>query len=174
MTGIFRHDYDIGLTIREMQERNLLTENTLVILTADHNCPHGEALNKIPGYPDSFFARIPLAFLSGQPLPHADLRQLHSQLDFAPTIAHLLGLPVEDGWWGESIFVPGQKAPSITKLDGNIIVTLRDGGPQQTISMDHPQNALEKGLVTLFSSVYTNSPPPGAASIDAGSQTGSP
>jgi hypothetical protein len=174
LTGIFRHDYDIGQTIREMQKRNLLTENTLVILTADHNYPHSEALNEIPGYPKNYFSRIPLAFLSGQPLPRANLRQIHSQLDFAPTIAHLLGLPVEDGWWGESIFAPDQNAASIRRRDRNIIVTPLAGGPQQTVSMDRPQNAVEKNLVTLFTSVYTNSPPAGIAGVDAGSQTNSP
>ncbi|HEY5346163.1 MAG TPA: sulfatase-like hydrolase/transferase [Verrucomicrobiae bacterium] len=169
LRGIFRHDYDVGQTIKKMKERGLFTDDTLVIFTADHNFPHAEALNQIPGYPDTYFSRIPLAFLSGQTLPRADLRQLHSQLDFAPTIAHLLGLPIPPGWWGESIFAPDQNAPSVSKLGRNLIVTPLAGGSPQTISIDHPADAAETGLVTLFNSVYTNSP-----TIEAGTSAGSP
>ena len=83
LPSVFRHDYDIGHAIQEIQDRNLMTANTLVIVTADHNFPHGDALEQIPGYPKSYLSRIPLAFLSGQPLPPPDgFRLLHSQLDF--------------------------------------------------------------------------------------------
>ena len=167
LAAIFKNDYDVGQTIKKMRERNLLTENTLVILTADHNCPRCAALNEIPGYPDTFFLRLPLVFISGQPLPPADLRQPHSQLDFAPTIMHLLGLPVPAGWWGESIFAPAQNAPSVSKFRRNLTVIPPDGGPRQTVSLDYPKNAAEKALVTIFNSVYTDAPPPGAGSADA-------
>jgi phosphoglycerol transferase MdoB-like AlkP superfamily enzyme len=156
-----------------MRERNLLTEDTLVIFTADHNYPHSVMLNKIPGFPDTFFARLPLAFISGQPLPHADLRQPLTQLDFAPTIVHLLGLPVPSGWWGESIFAPNQDSPSVSKFGRNLTVIPPGGGPGQIVSLDHPKNQAEKDLVTIFNSVYTDAPPFGAVSPGA-SQTKSP
>jgi phosphoglycerol transferase MdoB-like AlkP superfamily enzyme len=172
LTDIFRHDYDIGLAVQGIQDRNLLTTNMLVILTADHNFPHGEALDKIPGYPKTPFSRIPLVFLSGQPLPPpAGLRQLHSQLDFAPSIVHLLGWPVPEGWWGKSVFESTVDAPALSKIGRNLVVTPLDG-PRQVVSLDHPNGAAEKGLVKLFLSVYTNSPPAGAAG--AGSQVDLP
>ena len=173
LAAIFRHDYDVGQTIKKMRERNLLTEDTLVILTADHNFPHGSVLNKIPGYPDTFFSRLPLAFISGQALPHADLRQPLSQLDFAPSIAHLLGLTPYPGWWGESIFDPVLNAPAISKFGRELTIIPLDGGPRQRVSMDHPKNQAEKDLVTIFNTVYTNSLPFGAVSPGA-SQTNSP
>ena len=46
LTAIFRHDYDVGQTIKKMRERNLLTEDTLVIFTADHNFPHSPVLEQ--------------------------------------------------------------------------------------------------------------------------------
>jgi hypothetical protein len=94
-------------------------------------------------------------------LPPPDgFRLLHSQLDFAPSIVHLLGWPVPEGWWGESVFNPTVSAPAISKLGGNLIVTPRDG-PPQTVSLDHPNGAAETGLVKLFLSVYTNAPTAG-------------
>jgi phosphoglycerol transferase MdoB-like AlkP superfamily enzyme len=159
LTGIFRHDYDIGQAIQEIQNRNLLTANTLVIVTADHNYPHGEALDRIPGYPQSPYSRIPLAFLSGQLLPPPDgFRQHHSQLDFAPSIVHLLGWPVPEGWWGESVFNSTFNSPTISKSGNDIVVTSLDG-LRQVVSTDHPNGTAEHGLVKLFSSVYTNAPP---------------
>jgi len=158
-TGFFRHDYDMGMTIREMQEQNLLTEDTLVVLTADHNYPHTEAVNAIPGYPAAYYTRIPLAFLSGQTLPKADLNQLHSQLDFAPTMMHLLGLPIPEGWWGESVFAPYQNAPRIARFDRNLVVEPLTG-PRQIISIDHPEGSDQKGLVNLFNSLYIGSSQP--------------
>jgi hypothetical protein len=173
LASVFRHDYDVGQTIQKMRERNLLTENTLVILTADHNYPHGQMLKKLPGYPDTFLSRLPLAFISGQPLPPADLQQPLSQLDFAPTIVHLLGLPVPAGWWGESIFDPVLNSPAISKVGRDLIITPLGGGPRQMVSLDYPKNAAEKDLVTLFNSVYTDAPPFEAVSAGA-AQTNSP
>ena len=174
LRGVFRHDYDLGQTVQEIQDRNLLTANTLVILTADHNFPHGEALDTIPGYPKSFFSRIPLVFLSGQPLPPmGDLRQLHSQLDLAPSVVHLLGWPVPEGWWGESLFAPRRAAPAISKL-GETLTVRPPGGPAQTVSLDHPKGGAEAGLVKLFFSVYTNAPMPPTIQVNAGSQPNLP
>jgi hypothetical protein len=98
------------------------------------------------------FIRIPLAFLSGQPLPAADLQRAHSQLDFAPTMAQLLGLPVPAGWWGESVFAPERSSIYVTRLNQNLIV--ETNGQQQFISYDHPQNPAERGLVDIFKALY--------------------
>lgn len=152
MESIFRHDYDLGQTLRQMQERNLLTEDTLVVITADHNYPPGDILRAIPGYPSSYYTRLPLVFLSGQPLPHADLRQLHSQLDFAPTILHLLALPIPEGWWGESIFAPGKSAPYVYRWRRDIY--LKSDRLDTMVLLDHPGGADAALLVHLFDSLY--------------------
>lgn len=154
--SIFRHDYDLGQAIHEMQQQNLLDKQTLVIVTADHNYPHAQFLNDIPGYPTTYYTRIPLVFLSGQKLPEADLKQLHSQLDFAPTMMHLLGFPISEGWWGESIFATNQEAPRVAVANRNIVV--ETSNDKQTVSLDSPHGAKEEELVSLFKSIYTNSP----------------
>jgi Sulfatase len=167
LASIFRNDYDVGQTIKKMRARNLLTDNTLVIITADHNFPHDVVVDKVPGYPNTYLSRVPLAFISGQPLPPADLRQPHSQLDFAPTIVHLMGLPVPEGWWGESIFAPAQNAPSVSKVGRHLAIIPLGGGPRQIVSLDHPQNTAEEELITLFNNIYTDAPPAEAAAAGA-------
>ena len=160
LAAFSRNDYDVGQTIKKMRERNLLTEDTLVIITADHNCPYNSALKHVPGYPDTPYARLPLTFLSGQQLPPTDdLRQVHSQLDFAPTLMHLLGQPIPVGWWGDSVFATNNNAPAVSKYRRFLTITPVDGSAEQTVSMDYPGNATEKDLVILFNSVFTNMSP---------------
>ena len=91
LSAIFRHDYDVGQTIQKMRDRNLLTEDTLVIFTADHNFPHNEGLNQIPGYPSQFYFAPPAGLHQRAAFAPSDVRNGFSQLDFAPSIMHLLG-----------------------------------------------------------------------------------
>jgi phosphoglycerol transferase MdoB-like AlkP superfamily enzyme len=153
---IFRHDYDIGLTMRRMQERNLLTDDTLVVLTGDHCFPHTTVLNDIRGFPVTLFNRIPLAFFSGQSLPAADRNESCSQLDFAPTIAHLLGLPIPQGWWGDSVFATNRTAPYVIRFNDKLSITTDPGAAAQNISISHPANQSETNLLQIFQSLYVD------------------
>ena len=149
MEAIFRHDYDVGLALKGMRERGLLTAHTLVIITADHNYPQSLFLKGIPGYPHhQYYTRIPFCLLSGQTLPPLDKYTLHTQLDFAPTVAHLLGLPIAPGWWGQSLFATHAPLPHLAEVGDHIIV---DGsGPRQAISLAAPQGEAEESLVRLW------------------------
>jgi hypothetical protein len=159
LTGIFRHDYDLGLTVHRLKEMNLLTDDTLVVLTADHNFPPTKALQYIPGYPGSFFCRIPLAFLSGQSLPAPWRNEPGSQLDFAPTMAHLLNLPVQPGWWGDSLYTTNQISPYIVRFNDKLSIGVEPGIIDSTFSFDHPANQLESNLLDLFKTAYVEEAP---------------
>ncbi|HZF02466.1 MAG TPA: sulfatase-like hydrolase/transferase [Methylomirabilota bacterium] len=152
----WRHDYDLGLTVNRMKEMNLLTDDTLVVLTADHNFPPTKALLDVPGYPNSFFTRIPLAFLSGQPLPKIDSQEFSSQLDFAPSMAHLLGLPVPQGWWGESVFTKDTTSPYVRRFNDQLSITTDSGIISSSLSINHPHNQSESNLLTLFQTLYVD------------------
>ncbi len=154
LEGVFRHDYDMGLVLRKMQDRNLLTDDTLMVLMADHNFPPTKALKDIPGYPDGIFERIPLAFFSGQKLPKMDPAQSCSQIDFAPSVAHLLGLPIPPGWWGESVFATNTTSPYVLRFNDLISFTTAPGTPEQKISITHPANQSESNLMKVFQSIY--------------------
>jgi phosphoglycerol transferase MdoB-like AlkP superfamily enzyme len=154
LAGIFRHDYDIGLTMRRMEEQNLLTDDTLVVLTADHSFPRSLALNYVPGYPGTILSRIPLAFFSGQHLPDVDRNEFCSQLDFAPSIAHLLGLQIPQGWWGESVFDTNRIAPYGMRFNDKLSVTTDDCAAVRSISISHPATQSETNLLKIFQSLY--------------------
>ena len=158
LAEIFRHDYDIGLTLGRMQERNLLTDDTLVVLTADHNFPRARSLDDIPGYPPTVFNRIPLAFFSGQPLPKVDRSEPCSQLDFAPSMAHLLGLQIPQGWWGESVFDTNRVSPYVMRFNDKLNIIPVAGGPVQSISISKPDTQSETNLLELFQSLYVDPP----------------
>jgi phosphoglycerol transferase MdoB-like AlkP superfamily enzyme len=161
LTGIFRHDYDLGLTVSRMKQMNLLTDNTLVVLTADHNFPPTKALQNIPGYPASFFCRIPIAFLSGQPLPKPWRDEPSSQLDFAPTMAHLLNLPVQPGWWGDSLYTTNLTSPYIVRFNDKLSIGVEPGIISSTLAFDHPTDESESNLLALFNTVYVDPSPMG-------------
>lgn len=158
LTGIFRHDYDLGLTMSRMKKMNLLTDDTLVVTTADHNFPPTKALQNIPGYPGSFFCRIPIAFFSGQPLPRPWREEPSSQLDFAPTMAHLLNLPVPAGWWGDSLFTTNEVSPYIVPFNDKLSIGIEPGVISSTLSFDHPHGQLESNLLDLYQSEYVDAP----------------
>jgi hypothetical protein len=152
----FRHDYDIGLTMRRMQEQNLLTDDTLVVLTADHNFPRTKSLNDIPGYPGTVFSRIPLAFFSGQPLPRVDWNEPSSQLDFAPSMAHLLGLQIPQGWWGDSVFDTNRISPYVIRFNDKLSITVDVRRATENISIHNPATPTQAGLLKMFQSLYVD------------------
>jgi hypothetical protein len=155
---MFRHDYDIGLTLRRMQDQKLMTDDTLVVLTADHSFPRTKSLNDIPGYPATAMSRIPLAFFSGQTLPTVDRSEFCSQLDFAPSMAHLLGLEIPQGWWGDSVFDTNHTSPYVMRFNDKLSVTTKAGSPIQVISISHPANQAETNLLEIFQSIYIDTP----------------
>jgi hypothetical protein len=99
----FRADHDVGLFLRGLRERNLLDEDTAVIVTGDHTYQRSNAYLKLPGIKGEKVERLPWFFISGRSL-RPDLDRLSSHIDTAPTIAHLAGLPPLAGWWGATLF----------------------------------------------------------------------
>lgn len=152
LESVFRHDYDLGLTLAKMRERRLLTEQTLVVITADHNCPAANCMQAVPGFAMAPYARIPLCFLSGQALPPADRSRKASQLDFAPSLAHLLNLSVPPGWWGESLFCVGASSPYVRQDSDRLLI--ESGGEKRIVSLAAPAKGLETDLIRLFHTVF--------------------
>lgn len=105
---------------RLLRERGLYDRDTLVVLTSDHSPNHGEYLRWV-NEPDYLPARIPLILLSDRGLnpPHPP-QALSSQIDLAPTILDLAGLPTPDSFWGTSLMDPA-RAPLALSVHGDYL-----------------------------------------------------
>ena len=104
MKSVYNHDYDIAQTMKKIKDKGLYTEDTLFIATADHACPFNNVVRHIPGIENTNLGRTPLALISAAKLPDYDKGILSGQLDLAPTILHLLGQEIPEGYWGQSFF----------------------------------------------------------------------
>jgi len=104
MISVRNHDYDLGAFYNKMKLTNQIDESTLFIFTADHACPYNSVVQNIKGHPKTNSGRIPLVFKTAQNFLKLIENILSSQLDLAPTILHLLNLPIPQGYWGESLF----------------------------------------------------------------------
>jgi len=149
--GIAYQDYDLGRLVRRLHEEGLLTEETLLILTADHSPEFRTFTKSIPGYPEDPLARLPLVFISGQNLPPVEHSMLTSQVDIAPTILHLMNIPIPWGWWGESIFDPGRKPLSVGCYRGVLHVT--SDGEERIFDVGTPSDPQDTRAAFFFKSL---------------------
>ena len=150
LKAVYYHDFDMGQTINTIKKRHLLTDDTLILLTADHACPYNSIVSQIKGMPENNLARIPLVFLSGQNIPKAQHSMMGSQLDIAPTILHLVNIPIPDGYWGNSLFSDGKINQFIGVDKGTLYI--QTGDNKSTINVDEPANDIEKKFADLFNS----------------------
>ena len=153
LTSVDRLDFDLANFLKNLDGEGLFDESTLIIVSADHSCPLNNVSSKIPGHPKNNLARIPVIFLSKQPLPEADFSTKASQIDIAPTIFHLLGIKKPLGWWGESLFSPERNGKSFG-FDKNFIY-FSDESETKTINIEKTEDAYEADFVEIFNTVFS-------------------
>lgn len=158
LKAVDRLDHDVAGFIDDLRARGLLDEETLVIVSSDHSCAVNNVTGRIPGHPRNNLGRIPLVFLSGQTLPDTPRDVLASQIDIAPSIFHLMGLPAESGWWGRSLFDPGREPSRIGYDKG--FVTITSGKRARNINLSKPDSDEDKQFLNLFHSVLVRKPVP--------------
>lgn len=148
MQSVFRADHDLARLVDMMEARDLLGPDTLLLITADHSCSPNPVTRSVPGHSRSPLGRIPLVILSGGKLPLVQRDVISSQLDIAPTILHLLDLPIPQTWWGESLFAPHKTNPAIG-YDGQSLIIR---GPERVLVVPiNRQGRAEHGdLINLF------------------------
>lgn len=157
LTSVDRMDFDIANFIENLDKEGLFDESTLIVISADHSCPLNNVSSKIPGHPKNNLSRIPVIFLSKQPLPEVDFAAQSSQIDIAPSIFHILGIEKPLGWWGESLFSHERKKKAVG-FDKNFLYLSDDSGTK-TINTEKPADASEEAIIELFSTVFTEKRP---------------
>ena len=156
LTSIDNMDYDIANFINNLEAAGLFDETMLIVISADHSCPVNSVTEKIPGHPKTNASRMPFIVLSKQQLPETNREQLASQVDIAPTILHLLGIPKPAGWWGESLFSADRHPYSISYHKE--IITYTDDLHKLIINPQKPKNEEEKSFVEFFNTtIYEES-----------------
>ncbi len=116
--------------VREMLDREGMLDDTVIVVASDHgetfgeNGRHGHAYNVY-----SPVLRVPLIFTLPFDVPAKRVSTQVRNLDIAPTLLELAGVPVPDGFEGESL-VPlmtgagqGADRPSFASLPANIMRT---------------------------------------------------
>ncbi|RUA32436.1 MAG: sulfatase [Bacteroidetes bacterium] len=108
-------DHNIGKKLKQLEEDGLL-ENTIIFFWSDHGgpLPRGKRLHYDSGLRMPLIIRIPKKWQKQfSYLPKRD-DELISQVDFAPTILSLAGIPIPDYMQGQA-FMGKQRADSARK-----------------------------------------------------------
>lgn len=154
LTSLDRMDLDIAAFIGKLDAEGLFDESTLIVISSDHSCPLNNVTAKIPGHPKNNLAKIPLIFLSKQPLPETDFSTQADQTDIAPTIVHILGIEKPAGWWGKSLFARERTEKSIGFDKKFIYFSGHESA--KTINIEKPADDSEKAFLELFKTVFTD------------------
>lgn len=142
---------DVQLFVQNLREKNLLDEDTLILITADHPSFSNTPTNALFRPFQPVFDRIPLAIIT-QPAIDKPLvaNTLASQLDVAPTILDLLNLPQPKGFFGHSLFEQ-QAARSVFDIkEDYAVVTTENGRQVFPLNSRRPSDKRLIDLMTTF------------------------
>ena len=147
-----RHNEDLGHFLKNLQDENLLDEDTLLIITADH--PFFANLEGGGIYKGArpMFNEIPIIFISKKPiLENISPDLFKSQQDIAPTVLGLAGLNTPRGMFGRSIF-DNQPHTVFNIKDGYVKVSNTSGSKIVPFGSKDKQN---KALLELLNTAVT-------------------
>ena len=107
--AFYSSDRALETFVQGLEQAGLLDEETLLLIGADHQITHGGEMAS-EHLPEKKFGNrhIPLVLISKNtaPLQGIDKTAHASAIDMAPTLGDLLGLPVQPGYYGKSLFIP--------------------------------------------------------------------
>jgi phosphoglycerol transferase MdoB-like AlkP superfamily enzyme len=153
MRAVHHVDFDLSRFIDTLTKKGLLGDDALLVVLADHSCPPNAVTMHIPGHTRDPLGKIPFVVYApgGEKLKY-ERGRLASQIDVAPTIAHLMGLPIPEGWWGESLFAAKKDNPAIGFSNGMMLVTM-PGGERRIYNLKK-RSSVPDELYQLFTTVF--------------------
>ena len=109
-------DWNIGRILEHLDQRGL-RDNTVVVFCADHGDFAGEYGRMAKGYPYDALHRVPFVWAWPGRFPGGALKtEFASNVDFAPTVCDLVGVPIPRSMQGQSL-VPALTTDADTGQD---------------------------------------------------------
>ncbi|WP_371381768.1 LTA synthase family protein [Sporomusa aerivorans] len=160
LKGIYWENITLQKFFQDLENRKLLDDKTLIIVTSDHN-PHPSQNNHYKrlgeGDLSLTLAPIPLLFVSPnlQPFYNFSSAAFASQIDFAPTLLGILGIPSPLEFSGKNmITVPEGRSYAVGFLGETIYYWSKDGQYKTDMYSEKDQNASEKALIHWVQDLY--------------------
>ena len=160
LKAIYWENISLQKFFHDLEERNLMDDKTLIIVTSDHN-PH-------PSQNDNYkrlgqedlrlsIAPIPLIFVSAnlKPFDNFSSATFASQIDFAPTILGVLGIPSPPEFSGRNMInVPEDRSYAIGFLGETIYYWSKDSQIRTDMYNGKNHNAYEKAVIHWIQDSY--------------------
>ncbi|MEN6413099.1 MAG: sulfatase-like hydrolase/transferase [Veillonellales bacterium] len=160
LKAIYWENSSLQKFFHDLEERNLLDDKTLIIITSDHN-PH-------PSQNDNYkrlgqqelsltLAPIPLIFVSAnlQPFENFNSAVFASQIDFAPTLLGILGISSPQEFSGKNMMnIPEERSYAIGCFGETIYYRSRNNQIRTDMYTGKNENAYEKALIHWVQDSY--------------------
>jgi arylsulfatase A-like enzyme len=129
LNGVQSMDALIGQLADQLKKMGL-ADNTLLVITGDHGeafSEHGQSIHGFTVYNEEL--QVPLLIINPRLFPHERLMNGPArQIDIAPTLLSLLGIPEPAQWQGMSMFRwPRGRRVYMFSANGNYLLGLIDG-----------------------------------------------
>jgi len=160
LKGIYWENITLKKFFQDLKDRNLLDDKTLIVITSDHNPhPSQNAHYKRLGEGDLTLslAPLPLIFVSKnlKPFENFSGAAYASQIDFAPTLLGILGIPSPSDFSGRNMInVPEEGSYAVGFLGDTIYYWSSDFHMKTDMYNGKDQNASEKAIIHWVQDLY--------------------
>lgn len=160
LKGIYWENITLQKFFQDLKDRNLLDDKTLIVITSDHNPhPSQNAHYKRLGEGDLTLslAPLPLIFVSKnlKPFENFSGTAYASQIDFAPTLLGILGIPAPSDFSGRNMInVPEEGSYAVGFLGDTIYYWSSDFHMKTDMYNGKDQNPSEKALIHWVQDLY--------------------
>ncbi len=142
---------DIQRFVQNLREKNLLDENTLILVTGDHPAFSNMVTPGLFEPFDPVFDRIPFTVITAPALQKPLVTDgLASQLDIAPTVLDLLNLPQPRGFFGHSLFEANVPRSVFDIKEDYVVVTTQNARQVFPLNSRRPSDKKLLELMRTF------------------------
>lgn len=160
LKAIYWENITLQNFFRDLEERKLLDDKTLVIVTSDHN-PHPSQNENYKRLTTEDMrisvAPIPLIFVSAnlQPFENFSSATYGSQIDFAPTLLGILGIASPPQFSGKNMLaIPPENSYAIGSCDETVYYWSSDYQIKTDMYSDKIEDPYEKALIHWVQDSY--------------------